>query len=92
MFNKDEWHPCVLSDQYIINHKYLWGKHRRILVTYVTSTGKRGVREVMSQQGRIMTTKVKGDIIAWREMPEPYDGPIRDYEWIAENMDYAGEA
>ena len=70
------WNPCPVAHGYILNHKKLWDKNRRILVTYVTPSGQRHVAQVWSTKGKIMSTKINGRIIAWMEMPEPYGGEI----------------
>lgn len=69
-----EWIPCEMVHGYIINDKKLWNKDRRILVTYITRTGRRNVMQVWSERGKIKSNKVNGEIIAWGEMPEPYKG------------------
>ena len=68
-----DWNPCTTVNGYNINNKKLWDNERMILVTYQTVTGRRYVKSVLSQRGRI-AKKVGGEIVAWAEMPEPYGG------------------
>lgn len=68
-----DWTPCTLLDGYIINDKKLWDGDRRILVTYKTRSEKLMVTQVWSERGKIMTNKVNGEIIAWSELPKPYN-------------------
>ena len=67
-----DWIPCKEIGGYVINDHRLFDKERSILVTYETKTGKRYVKQVFSERGRI-PKKLSGEIIAWQEMPEPFD-------------------
>ena len=68
------WIPCVPTDGYIISHHLLTNNVMRILVTYKTKTGKRHVTSVWCNKGRIVSSRPKGDIIAWMPLPEVYRG------------------
>ena len=67
-----QWTPCYPRFDYIISDHRLHDGDRRILVTYVTKSGKRMVAQVWSERGKIMSTKINGLIVAWMELPEPY--------------------
>lgn len=71
-----EWIPCHIINQCYIPELKRIG-YSGILVTYVTRTGKRLVREMWIECGRIVGKQTKGDPIAYMPLPEPYKGGQR---------------
>lgn len=68
-----EWHPCKRTSAYIRSNHQLFKGSVPILITYETRTGRRYVKAVRCNNGRVTKT-INGSIIAWAYMPDPYDG------------------
>lgn len=70
--NKDDgWNQVKTLYQNYIPDTRLVSVCKPIQITYQTENGRRYVKQVLCNRGRI-EKKVNGDIIAWRPLPEPY--------------------
>lgn len=67
----NEWIPCTIINQNIIDAYELRQKECSILVTYKTRYGRLYVKQCICSFGRI-SKKLNGDIIAWMPLPKPY--------------------
>lgn len=67
----DGWIPVKTLYQNYIPDTRLVSVCKPMQITYQTENGRRYVKQVLCNRGRI-EKKVNGDIIAWRPLPEPY--------------------
>lgn len=67
------WQPCERTSAYIRSDHKLFKGSCQILITYETRTGRRYVKAVRCNNGRVNKT-INGQIIAWAYMPDPYEG------------------
>lgn len=66
-----KWKKIEIASPIHISHPDLEGFYGVILLTYMTRTGKRYVKAVSINHGRLMK-KINGTPIAFMFMPEPY--------------------
>ena len=60
----------VKDRQGYISHEELKHENKVILVTYQTASGRRCVKAVSCNHGRL--AKVNGEVVAFMPMPKPY--------------------
>lgn len=61
----------IINGNYILDDS-LKNEIKEILITYSTRTGRRYVKQVLCEHGRV-SKKLNGEIIAWQPLPEPYN-------------------
>lgn len=66
-----KWIPCRESNGNIHPYSELLHESKGILVTYKTRTGRRYVKQVLCNHGRVEKILL-GDIVAWLPLPTPY--------------------
>lgn len=66
-----KWIPCRESNGNIHPYSELLHERKDILVTYKTRTGRRYVKQVLCNHGRVEKILL-GDIVAWLPLPTPY--------------------
>ena len=67
-----DWNAAKATGGYILDNR-LRDTSKMILVTYKTRTGRRFVKQVLSDYG-FLHKKLPGVVVAWAPMPEPYRG------------------
>ena len=68
---EQKWIPCRESNGNIHPYSELLHERKDILVTYKTRTGRRYVKQVLCNHGRVEKILL-GDIVAWLPLPTPY--------------------
>lgn len=69
-----KWKPVkhILNSNYL-SHEDLANYKGVILVTYLTKTGRKHVKAVHCNYGRLSSKEVKEEIIAFMFLPEPFE-------------------